>query len=595
MQTRPQPKTTPLASREAAVISAFGELQPPMLRLTTFGGVGIRTDDIPGELRVEPAVPRRALALLVLLAAAPEAGVSRDTLAAYLWPESDDEHARNALRQSLHTLRRELRSPELVSGGVMLRVDPALVGSDIREFEAARSAGDLERAMTWYRGPFLDGFHVGGVPEFERWVEGRRAEYMGQAASTLEGLAHEADRQGRLDVSAEWWRRLATLDPLNARVTMELMRVLSAGGNPAGALKHAQAHEALVREELGVAPDAAFAELVARIRNGQAGPVRSAAQAPPAAAQPQGRARSSGAMPSPAGERFRDRLGRELAGRYELEGAPDLGRDGTVRLIKARDVRHDRPVTLKVLHPALASQLDVERFLREIKLTARLQHPHVLPLLDSGEVEGRPWYAMPRPGGETLRARLSDDRPLEAGEAIRIARELADALEHAHGQGILHRDVSPENVLLAGGHALLTNLGVARALDAAAGARLTDTGMLLGTPAYMSPQQAAGERDLDGRTDIYSLAAVLFEMLTREPLFSGPTAQAIMAKRAARGSAMAERLADVQPAVAAALKRALAPRAEDRFATAAEFAAALDPAAEPALRPSGGWRRWLRH
>jgi serine/threonine protein kinase/DNA-binding SARP family transcriptional activator len=575
-----------------------------MLRLTTFGGVAIRADaGVTAEPGTEPAVPRRALALLVLLAAAPAGGVSRDTLTAYLWPESDEEHARSALRQALHTLRRELALPELVLGGVTLQVNPALLASDIRDFDSARAAGELERALACYQGPFLDGFHVAGVPEFERWVERQRVEYASGAARVLETLARGADQRGEAAAAAEWWRRLAALDPLDSRIATELMRALAAAGNPAGALRHAQAHEALMREELGVAPDAAFTASMARIRRGEVGDVRPAERPPerppvltagaPAAPPPA----SASARPSlsAAAERFRERLERELAGRYALELPIETGRDGTVRLIPARDLRHDRPVTIKVVHSALASQLDIERFLREIKLTARLQHPHILPLLDSGEVGGRPWYATPRPDdAETLRARLNRDVALPGGDAVRLARELADALEHAHSHGVVHRDVSPENVLLAGGHALLTNLGVARALDAAAGPKLTETGMLLGSAAYMSPEQAVGERALDARSDLYSLGAVLFEMLTGEALFSGPTPQAIMAKRAAATDVtLRERLAGVPSGLAGALTRALAHDADERFLSAREFTVALDPMGRRRTGASGGWRRWL--
>jgi hypothetical protein len=466
--------------------------------------------------------------------------------------------------------------PDLLVGGVTLRVNAALLTSDVREFDDACAAGDPERALAWYRGPFLDGFHVGGVPEFERWVERQRVEYAGRAATALETLARSAGRRGEPEAAAEWWRRLAAMDPLNTRIATQLMRAMAAAGNRAGALRHAQAHEALVREELGVTPDAAYSALVAGIRSGES-------PAPP----------SSPPLTPPA-ERLVERLERELAGRYTLEGVPEAGRDGVVRLIAARDLRHDRPVTLKVVHPALASQLDVDRFLREIKLTARMQHPHILPLLDSGEVGGRPWYATPRPdGAETLRVRLSRDRVIAPDEAVRLARELADALEYAHAHGVVHRDVSPENVVLAGGHASLTNLGVARALDAAASPRLTDSGVLIGTVAYMSPEQAAGERGLDGRSDVYSLAAVLLEMLSGEPLYSGPTPQAILAKRAAQGAALEERLARVPGEFAGVLAKGLAVRPEDRYPSAAAFAAALDPAAGGARRPAAGWRRWL--
>ena len=258
--------------------------------------------------------------------------------------------------------------------------------------------------------------------------------------------------------------------------------------------------------------------------------------------------------------------------------------------MEARDCRHDRAVTLRILHPALASQLDSKRFMREIRLTGELLHPHILPLLDSGEVAGCPWYVVPRAEGETLRQRLSRDTRLPADEALRLARELADALGHAHGHGIVHRDVHPENVLLVGGHALVANLGVARALDTAAGGSLTDTGVVVGSPAYMSPEQSEGQ-EVDGRSDQYTLAAVLVEMLTGDPLFTGPTAQSIIAKRTADPTPPGSSLRGVPAYLTPVLRKALAGRPEDRFATMAAFADAL---AAPASFDAGGGSWWSR-
>ena len=242
----------------------------------------------------------------------------------------------------------------------------------------------------------------------------------------------------------------------------------------------------------------------------------------------------------------------------------------------ARDLRHKRLVALKVLAPELGAGLGPERFRREIETVARLEHPHILPVLDSGEVQTWLWYTMPFVEGESLRDRVERERQLPVEEALRLTREAADALEYAHSQGVVHRDIKPENILLSRGHARVADFGIARALEAAAGGeRLTATGITVGTPAYMSPEQAAGGA-VDGRTDVYSLGCVLYEMLAGEPPFTGPTPQAVIARRFMEPAPSVRLLrAAVPAAVEAALTRALAREPVDRFQTAAEFAEAL--------------------
>jgi protein kinase-like protein len=275
------------------------------------------------------------------------------------------------------------------------------------------------------------------------------------------------------------------------------------------------------------------------------------------------------------------RLAAHLDGRYTLER--ELGRGGMAVVYRARDLRHDRPVAIKLLRPELAASLGAERFLREIRFAARLQHPNVLPLLDSGEVPAGPgappllWYAMPLVEGESLRDRLRRDGAQPLGDVLRWAAELADALGHAHGQGVIHRDIKPENVLLSGAptHALLADFGVARAIETGADDRLTETGLALGTPAYMSPEQAFGGT-VDGRSDLYSLGCVLYELLTGEPPYSGPTAQAVATKRLAEPVPSARRLREtVPPALDDLVQRLLAKSPADRVASAAELGSAL--------------------
>jgi eukaryotic-like serine/threonine-protein kinase len=271
---------------------------------------------------------------------------------------------------------------------------------------------------------------------------------------------------------------------------------------------------------------------------------------------------------------LQDELSVALADRYRIER--ELGAGGMATVYLARDLKHDRDVAVKVLHPDLGAALGSERFLAEIRTTARLQHPHILPLLDSGEAGGFLFYVMPFVAGETLRSKLERERQLPIDETVSIAREVADALGAAHAVGIVHRDIKPENILLQSGHALVADFGIALAVQQAGAGRMTQTGLSLGTPQYMSPEQAMGERTIDARSDIYALGAVTYEMLTGEPPFTGPTVQAIIAKAMAERPVPPSTVRDtVPPAVERAVLRALAKLPADRFATAPDFAVAL--------------------
>ncbi len=269
------------------------------------------------------------------------------------------------------------------------------------------------------------------------------------------------------------------------------------------------------------------------------------------------------------------RLTSALAERYRIER--ELGAGGMATVYLAEDLKHDRQVAIKVLRPELAAVIGAERFLREIKTIANLSHPHILGLIDSGEVNGTAYYVMPFVEGESLRDRLTREKQLPVSDAVRLATEVAGALDYAHRHGVIHRDIKPENVMLHDGRALVADFGIALAVSSGSSTRMTETGMSLGTPHYMSPEQAMGEREITARSDVYALGAMTYEMLVGEPPFTGPTAQAIIAKvMTTEPVSLTSLRRSVPVAVEAAVLTALEKLPADRFATAAEFAAALE-------------------
>ena len=285
------------------------------------------------------------------------------------------------------------------------------------------------------------------------------------------------------------------------------------------------------------------------------------------------------------------RLARALEGRYDLER--EVGRGGMATVWLATDRKHSRKVALKVLHPELAASVGTERFLHEIEIVAGLTHPRILTLIDSGEADGLLFYVMPYVEGETLEERIVREGPLPVEEALRIAREVADALAHAHEKGVIHRDIKPSNIMFEAGHAVIADFGVARAVGAAGPEGMTATGLAVGTPAYMSPEQASGGK-VDGRADVYALGCVLWEMLTGEPAFQGATPLAILARKVADETpSIRTRRKSVLPELEAVVAKAMSPDAADRYASARALEQAL-AAPESAERIPSGRGRWNR-
>lgn len=510
-----------------------------MLRLDTFGGLAL-LDSAGTPL----PTTRLRLALLALLAASRGRGLTRDKVVAYLWPESTAEHARHALEQLLYSLRRQAPK-DLVTGGDPLRLNPAIVTTDLWEFEKLMAAGARESAVALYRGPFLDGFFLNDSPEFEEWAESERTRLAREHAQALYDLAKEAGSRGQHTTEIVCWRKLSEVDPMSERSAAGLVRALAAVGDWSAALEHSRKWDAALGRDRDN-EHSTLTALVERLRAEQG-----------AASQP----------------------GAPSGARYSI--LREIGRGSMATVYLAWDGKLSRNVAVKFLRPELAISTAYERFHREIAILASLHHPHILQIHDSGVFEGEgrrqgPFFVMPFVEGESLRERLAREVQLPLERALDLTGEIAEAMAYAHGRGIIHRDIKPGNILLESGHALLADFGVAYAVDQAAGQSLSLSGIRLGSPTYMSPEHAAGTSRADARSDQYSLACVVYEMLSGTPPFTGATAQAITARHASDPVPPLRTVRpDVPAGIEAALTRALAKSPEERFASVEEFAAAL--------------------
>ena len=521
-----------------------------MIEFRTLGGLSLGGND-GCELHALLARPKR-VALLAYLALAPAHRLlRRDTLLALFWPESDASHARAALRKAVYVLRASLGDDVLVSrGDDEVGVDPRFLWCDAAAFGRALDGGELEEALALYRGELLPGFFISNAPAFEGWLESERARLGQRATEAASTLAVRAEERGELALAAHWGRRTLALSPDEA-VLRRLIAVLDRLGDRTDALRVYEQFTRHLASEYEMEPSAETVSLAAAIRS-----------------------RTGRAPPATTAQRS------ILAGRYAIER--EIERGGLVTTLAARDLERDRPVLVKVLRAELASTLDVNAFVRALAPVAQLRHPHILRMEGAGTTDAVVYYVTTASDGESLRARLGRQRELPVAEAIRVLRNVADAIAHAHAHGILHHDIKPSRIVVSGGSTVVTDIGVAPAIRfAAASGSLTSTGFALGTPGYTAPELAMGDPQCDHRADIYALGAVAYALLTGQTPVGGTSPQEVFAAQVLTTPApISTRRSAVSPALAAVVMHCLEKRPADRPQTAAEVRDALDALGE---------------
>jgi pimeloyl-ACP methyl ester carboxylesterase/DNA-binding SARP family transcriptional activator len=459
-----------------------------MIHVRVLGSAEL-TDSGGAELTAVLAQPKR-FALLVYLAMSPGYH-RRDTLLALFWPELDTRRARGSLNQAIGFLRRELGgSPESViisRGAAELGIDSSALWCDIASFRQHVHAQHFGEALDLYRGDLLPGFH--GVPEteFEEWLGTERAQLRTSAVRAAREVARASEQASHYTTAVTSARRAVDLSGLDERAVRDLLTLLDRLGDRAGAMTAYEEFGERLAKELDAEPSAETRALVTQIRR--------RAEIPENSIEPA-----------------------QLGPGVELNGwrvIRELGRGGMATVHLALDVKHDRHVAIKELRPELATRVTAEPFLREIQIMARLAHPHILPLIDSGARRGRPYLVAPYVAGESLRARLSREHQLPLEESLRLTMEIAQALDYAHRRGVIHCDIKPENILLADGHAVVADFGIARAIHASGTGGSDDLPErpAIGSPPYMSPELLQGA-PIRVQTDIYSLGCVMIEMLT---------------------------------------------------------------------------------
>ena len=566
-----------------------------MIRCRVLGSLDLR-DDEKGDISSVLAQPKRLALLVYLLVADDGRFHRRDTLLGLFWPELDATRARDNLNQAIKFLRQSLGPAAIVSRGPdEVGADPDRISCDAIAFRAEIAAGRPAQALDLYRGDLLPGFFVAEAPGFEEWLEARRAALRGEAARVARQLAEESERQHNLTLAVKWGRRAASLAADDERAFRRLLALLAKAGDRAGALQAYDDFSRRLRVDYEAEPAPETRALAEEIRRDASEPAVAVASPPPGSPPPFSPLPSGSPEPTfPAddptlGHDAPMTSGDSLAhGHYVIERP--LGAGGMATVYLARDVRHGRHVAIKVLRPEVGTLAGRRALLHEIRIAASLQHPHIVPLFDSGESDGRVFYVMPYIDGESLRSRVAREGEIPMRETLRILREVASALAYAHRSGIVHRDIKPENILLAGDastgevHALVADFGIAKALDASqsqAGSASQGTmGALanpLGTPGYMAPEQAAGER-VDRPADVYAWGVVAYELLARRHPFAERTSpQALIAAHLGeRPTPVNERRVDIPAPVARLVMQCLEKSPDARPADGTRLLAALE-------------------
>ncbi len=539
-----------------------------MLRLTTFGSVLLRQH---GEMHVGAASQRRRLALLTLVAAAGRGTISRDKLVAYLWPETDAERARHSLRQAMHAVQRALDVDGLFIGTEALQLNPSVMSSDLLDLHDAVEAGADERVVALCLGTFLDGFFLGDSPPFEQWVDDARTTYARLVTGALERCAERATSRNDHAGALPWWRRLAAEHPLSSRYTLGVMRSLAHTGDATSALRFAAVHQSLVREELGAEVESAILALMVQLREGRFGErtdktltPRSSAADIFASSRQKALEKQRSWFDTAFGDRFVIDAGRRSAGVSVVYGAYD-------RL-------HEREVDIHLVDPSLATVADAGRLIGGLERLVALRHPRLVPFYEVGSHTGSIYYVVGRASGRCLRDVLDRDKQLPVRDALQIADDIAAALQGAHEQGVLHADLRPRFVYTSDEGTSVVGMGIADALTVAISHDQTSSALRVGSPAYQSPEQLAGDTRLDARADLYSLGCILYQMLAGDVPFAS-TSPTLVASRKFAGAVtpVREHRDTVDPTLDAAVQRCLARAPSDRFRTVAEFRSVIAP------------------